>query len=170
VVATDGVEPVSSRPVSLLIVAASAVEVVRLGLIAELDAELNARYPGEPTNGVEPESFDAAGGCFLVARCGEAMAGCGAFRALGRDTVEIKRLYVRTEFRGRGIAGALLAALEQEARRRGHSRAILETGTRQPQAVALCERQGYRRIACFGPYVGNPHSICLAKPLDLGRS
>jgi GNAT superfamily N-acetyltransferase len=143
---------------------------VRLGLIAELDAELNERYPGESTNGVEADSFDAAGGCFLVARFGTATAGCGAFRALGRDTVEIKRMYVRPGLRDRRVAGALLVALEQEARRRGYSRAILETGTRQPEAIALCQRHGYRPIECFGVYVGNPFSVCLAKSLDPGRS
>jgi len=168
-VARYGVERVSTRPDTLVIAPASAVEVVRLGLIAELDAELNEYYPGEPANGVDAEGFGAAGGCFLIARCGTATVGCGAFRALGSDTVEVKRLYVRAGLRGRGIAGALLAALEKEARRRGYSRAILETGTRQPGAIALCRRRGYGPVPCFGPYVGNPFSVCFAKLLDLGR-
>jgi putative acetyltransferase len=143
----------------------SAAEIARLGLLAELDAELGARYPGEPAHGVEPAGFEQGGGCFLLARLAGEVVGCGAFRPAGTDTVEIKRLYVRQGHRGRGLAGRILAALEAEARLRGFGRAILETGTRQPEAIALYRRHGYRPIECFGVYVGNPSSVCFGKSL-----
>ena len=136
-----------------------------LGLLAELDAELNERYPGEPTNGVEPAGFEEAGGCFLLARRAEEPAGCGAFRPHDAATVEIKRMFVRAGHRGTGVAAALLAALEGEARRRGFRRAILETGIHQPEAIALYRRHGYRPIACYGDYALNPLSVCFGKSL-----
>lgn len=148
-----------------VIVAVAAPEVLRLGLIAELDAELNLRYPGEPTNGVATEGFEEEGGCFLLAEADGEPAGCGAFRPADAGTVEIKRIYVRARHRGRGIASHLLEALEAEAVRRGYRRAILETGLRQPEAIALYRRHGYRPIPCFGIYVGNPSSVCFAKTL-----
>jgi len=139
--------------------------VARLGLLAELDAELIERYPDEPTNGVEPVGFEEAGGCFLLARRGDEPAGCGAFRPHDETTVEIKRMFVRVAHRGAGVAGALLVALEVEAGRRGFRRAILETGIHQPEAIALYRRHGYRPIACFGDYAGNPLSVCFGKSL-----
>ncbi len=144
---------------------AAALEVARLGLLAELDAELNQRYPGEPTHGVETDGFEDDGGCFVLARRAGEVAGCGAFRPADAVTVEIKRLYVRPAHRGQRIAAALLLTLEEEARRRGFARAILETGIHQPEAIALYRRHGYRPIACFGAYAGSPLSVCFGKTL-----
>ena len=152
-------------PRAVVIAAAPAPEIARLGLLGELDRELETRYPGEPTNGVEADGFEAGGGCFLLARLDGEPAGCGAFRPTGPGTVEIKRLFVRAPHRGRGLAGAILVALEDEARRRGFGAAILETGTRQPEAIALYQRHGYRPIDCFGAYAGNPFSVCYGKAL-----
>ena len=146
---------------------AAAAEIARLRLLAELDAELNLRYPGEPTNGVEADGFEDGGGCFVLARRGAAPAGCGAFRPADARTVEIKRMYVRQAHRGHGIAGRLLEALEGEARRRGFSRAVLETGTRQPEAIALYRRHGYQPIPNFGDYVDLAFSVCFGKSLRL---
>ncbi len=143
----------------------TAPEIARLGLLAELDAELNLRYPGEPTNGVEPAGFEDGGGCFLIARLAGEPAGCGAFRPTDAATVELKRMYVRHAHRGRGLAGRLLEALEREAARRGFTRVILETGTRQPEAIALYRRHGYEPIANFGDYVGLAFSVCFGKSI-----
>jgi putative acetyltransferase len=153
--------------VAAVIAATPAPEIARLGLLGELDRELEERYPGEPTNGVEADGFEAAGGCFLLARLGGEPAGCGAFRPTDPHTVEIKRLFVRAAHRGRGLAGAILVALEDEARRRGFGSAVLETGTRQPEAIALYRRHGYRPIECFGAYAGNPFSVCYRKALAI---
>ena len=103
---------------------------------SELDAELTERYPE---------------------------AGATHFRL---DVAEVKRMYVRTAARGRGIGGAILVALETEARVLGVSRLVLETGVRQPEALALYRRFGFDVIPPFGEYVESPLSVCMAK--DLG--
>ncbi len=91
------------------------------------------------------------------------MAG-GGLRAIG-DDVEIKRMYVAPGSRGTGASTALLLHLEEEARRRGFSRIVLETGVRQLAAIRLYEREGYQPIPLFGYYVGSPISLCYAKPI-----
>ena len=159
------VPPERSIDGATVIEPSTAREIARLGLLAELDAELNERYPGEPTNGVETQGFEDAGGCCVLARRGSAVVGCGAFRPADARTVEFKRIYVREAHRGHGIAGRLLSALEREARRRGFTHAILETGTRQPEAIALYRRHGYQPIPNFGEYVDLAFSVCFGKTL-----
>src|ERR1051325_8933983 len=121
----------------LKIAAADVYEVIASGLIAQLDAEIARRYPGEPINGVEPEEFRASGGYFVICYSESEAVGCGAFRPCDQATVEIKRMFVKPEFQRRGIARAILGAVEVEARRRGYKRSILETANRQPEAIAL---------------------------------
>ena len=89
----------------------------------------------------------------------------GAVRKIDEDTVEIKRMYVVREVRGRGIAGQVLRALEQEAKRLGARAMVLETGERQAEALALYKRAGYVRIEPFGEYVDSPLSVCMKKAL-----
>ena len=72
---------------------AQVEEIVVSGLLAELDADLLVRYPGEPTNGIDVSEFRASGGMFFMARIGSQAAGCGAFRPLDQATVEIKRMF-----------------------------------------------------------------------------
>lgn len=122
-------------------------------------ADLSQRYGGDgDTTPIEPGEFDPPEGAFLVAYVDHAPAGCVGFRTLVEDetTAELKRLYVAPQFRGRGVAKALLAAVEDAARQAGRKRIWLETGTAQPEAIALYERSGYARIADFGHYRGYP--------------
>ncbi|MEU4475388.1 GNAT family N-acetyltransferase [Micromonospora sp. NPDC023888] len=97
---------------------------------------------------------------------GRAVA-CGGLQALDADTGEIKRMYVRPAYRGRGIARQLLAALEECAFRQGHSMVCLETGTYLPAAIGLYTSSGYDQIPVYGEYVGNPYSVCFAKRLPV---
>lgn len=133
-------------------------------LIAALDDDLRHRYPGEPTNGIDAGSFEADGGVFAVGYVGGEPAVCGAFRPYEK-AAEIKRMFVAPAFRGRGLGRLMLQFLEREAARRGFARAILETGTGQPEAIRLYRAQGWQPIAAFGPYVGDPLSVCFEKPL-----
>jgi GNAT superfamily N-acetyltransferase len=71
---------------------------------------------------------------------------------------ELKRMYVVPDARGRGVATALLSALEGAARDRGWTTLRLETGPRQPEAIALYTRAGYRPIEAFGAYTGAPEA------------
>lgn len=134
-------------------------------LIAELDRDLNRRYPGEPTNGIDVVEFRAAGGYFVVVRVAESReaVACGAFRPVSPQCVEMKRMFVSGSYRRRGYARAILRHLEDVARGRGYRGFVLETGVGQPEAIALYETAGYFKIPNYGHYAGNPNSVCFAK-------
>jgi putative acetyltransferase len=129
-------------------------------------ADIVARYGGDFEPGHRPTAADIA--VFVVAYDGETAIGCGAFRDLidEQPTVEVKRMYVRPQYRGRQIGQLILCDLETRARERGATRVRLETGTRQPEAVRLYERAGYRQIPNFGDYVDAPASLCYERVLE----
>ena len=133
-------------------------------LMAALDEDIVGRYPGEPTNGIDPAEFAATGGVFVVCYVNDMPVACGAFRPF-EGAAEIKRMYVMPSMRGRGLACAVLDFLEAEAVRRGFSRVILETGRQMTEALGLYRSRGWKEIPVFGPYVGDPKSICFEKPL-----
>ncbi|SCL38698.1 N-acetylglutamate synthase, GNAT family [Micromonospora rhizosphaerae] len=97
---------------------------------------------------------------------GRAVA-CGGIQALDGDTGELKRMYVRPAYRGRGIARQLLAALEELAFQQDHSVVCLETGTYLPAAIGLYTSCGYEPVPVYGEYVDNPYSVCFAKRLPV---
>jgi putative acetyltransferase len=128
-------------------------------------AELDARYGSDDHEpGTAPSAADVA--VFVVARdeSGTAVA-CGGLRPLEPGTAEVKRMYVRPERRGSGVAALVLRALEERARALGTTRLVLETGTLQPEALRFYLREGYRRIENFGPYAGEALSVCCARDL-----
>jgi putative acetyltransferase len=103
----------------------------------------------------------------LVARDARGDAvGCGAIRELEPGAGEIKRMFVRPEARGQGIARLLLEGLEREARERGIAVMRLETGTLQAEARSLYESAGYQPIPCYGRYRDEPRSRCYERRLD----
>ncbi len=117
-------------------------------VVARAEAELVDRYgfldAGE--HGLAAAMFDPPQGAFWVARRrGDAVGGVG-LRAVAPAVGEVRRLWVEPAARGRGVGRALMAALEQEAARRGLSSLQLGTGDRQPEAVALYEATGWERI------------------------
>jgi GNAT superfamily N-acetyltransferase len=136
-------------------------------LIGELDAELNRLYPEEGANFLllDAAEVEEGRGAFFVAWAGTAALGCGAVRLRDARTAEIKRMYVVPSARGHGAGVRILAMLETEARRLGARRAVLETGERQPAALALYARAGYVVVPAFDEYAGAPHSLCMAKAL-----
>jgi GNAT superfamily N-acetyltransferase len=118
-------------------------------------AELRARYDGAAEPGVPPSAADLS--LILMARDDDgAVLGCGALRQLGPDTAELKRMYVVPSARGRGVSKAVLAALESAARNRGWTTLRLETGPRQPEAIALYSGAGYLPVGAFGAYAEDP--------------
>jgi GNAT superfamily N-acetyltransferase len=117
--------------------------------------EIRARYDGAGEPGTPPSAADVS--VVLLARDDDGTPlGCGALRALGDAVAEVKRMYVVPAARGRGVSKAVLAGLESAARERGWTTLRLETGPRQPEAVGLYSRAGYRPIGAFGAYVGAP--------------
>ena len=136
-------------------------------LIEALDAEMRSRYPEPGTDHFELDADEVAPGrgAFLIAsRAGEPV-GCGAVRRMDPGTGEIKRMYVSPATRGAGVGRAVLEALEAEARALGLERLVLETGVRQPEAIALYERVGFSRIGPFGAYAEHALSVFMGKDL-----
>ena len=144
-------------------------------LILALNAELLERYPEPGATHFQLDADEVAPGrgAFLVAFHGERPIGCGAIRMLTPERVEIKRMYVDPGFRDHGIGRRLLNALEAEALALGVREMVLETGTRQGEALALYARAGFVAIEPFGQYVESPFSVCLGKtiaPADMERA
>ena len=135
-------------------------------LIAEVQAEYVRRYGDVDATPVDPAEFAPPNGAFLIAYLDGVPAACGGWR-LNRGDAEIKRMYVATAVRGRGVARRILAELEANARDTGLTRIILETGDRQPEAITLYESSGYTRIPGFGIYRDEPGCQCYAKPLNV---
>jgi putative acetyltransferase len=136
-------------------------------LIGELDAELAGPYAPEQRHGLSLARLFQPGVMFFVARTGGDAVGCGGV-AFDDGFAEVKRMYVRPAARGRGVARALLARLEAEARDRGAKRLTLETGDAQHAAIRLYERSGFTRRAAFGAYASMPpaavvHSVFFEK-------
>jgi GNAT superfamily N-acetyltransferase len=144
----------------LQIVPVSYVEAATL--VAELDADLTVRYGGDGNPVHAPaEEFDGPGGQMLVATLGREQVGSVGLRRIDDTTAELKRMYVRPQYRGQGIARALLAACEQAARELGYGQLWLETGSLQPEAVALYLSAGYEPVSPFGQYAGESLSVHL---------
>jgi putative acetyltransferase len=91
--------------------------------------------------------------------------GCGAFKEYDKATVEIKRMFVQPEFRGKGVGAKILNELEQWAEEINYTAAILETGKKQPEAIALYKKAAYEIIPNFGQYAGVENSVCMKKML-----
>ncbi len=135
-------------------------------LIGEAVQELRRRYPGFEANEYAPGEADQAGAAFVVARLDEAPAGCGALRPFETaDSVEIKRMFVREAYRRQGISRQILTFLEETARQLGYQKIVLETGTKQPEAIQLYQQSGYDRIPNFGEIKDETICVCFAKEL-----
>jgi GNAT superfamily N-acetyltransferase len=101
----------------------------------------------------------------VVAYRGEQAVGCGAIKPLEENEMEVKRMFVPLELRGQGIASQVLSELERWASELGAQACCLETGLRQPEAIALYEKSGYERIPNYGQYAGVDNSVCFRKKL-----
>lgn len=134
-------------------------------LIGEVQQEYVIRYGGVDRSPIGPADFTLPSGLFLVGYADGAAVLCGGWRARGTDA-EIKRMYVAPAARGRGLARRMLAELERTARAAGHRRVVLETGSQQPEAVALYRSSGYAEIPAYGYYACSPHSMHFGKKLD----
>jgi GNAT superfamily N-acetyltransferase len=127
-------------------------------LVDLVQAEYVVRYGGPDDAPIDADEFAPPRGLFLLATVGGVAAGCGGWRSLGGGRAEIKRMFTVAEFRNRGVARALLAALERTAAEAGVGELVLETGTAQPEALALYGSSGYEPIEGFGYYAGAPLS------------
>ncbi|NRD79730.1 GNAT family N-acetyltransferase [Bacillus sp. BRMEA1] len=119
-------------------------------LIKQLSDELANIYEvTDGSAGFVPEDVEVPRAAFVVARIAGCPAGCGAIRPLNEHTVEVKRMYTVPKYRRKGVAQAILAELERLAGHFGYREIVLQTGPRQPEAIALYERVGYKHIPIF---------------------
>lgn len=136
-----------------------------LALVKLLDAELAER---EGENHGFYAQFNRPVGMtgVVVAYLDGEPVGCGAFKRHAEHVAEIKRMYVRPEARGKRIAAAVLKELEAWAADSGFRECVLETGRKQPEAIALYRREGYEVIPNYEQYEGIEDSICMARSLS----
>ncbi|CAM3665081.1 MULTISPECIES: GNAT family N-acetyltransferase [Brevibacillus] len=134
-------------------------------LVEMLDKDLWKRYP-QTQQQYAPHNRIALEASVVLAYEADRAVGCGCYRQTDDPgIVEIKRMFVMEEARGKGIAKQILKELEAWAVEEGNTEAKLETGTRQPEAVALYTQLGYKEISKYGPYVDLEESICMGKKL-----
>jgi GNAT superfamily N-acetyltransferase len=128
-------------------------------LVGAAMVDLGDRYGGGGDDTpVDPAQFDPPDGAFLVAWLDGGPVACGGWRSHGADgeVAELKRLFTAARARRRGVALAVLRAVEESARSAGRKRVVLETGAQQPEAIALYEMAGYRLVPNFGYYKDEP--------------
>ncbi|MDO7884877.1 GNAT family N-acetyltransferase [Hymenobacter cheonanensis] len=133
-------------------------------LVQLLDRELAARDGAEATFYAQYNKIDLIRHA-VVAYQADQPVGCGAFKEYAADLVEIKRMFVQPAQRQQGVARAVLAELERWAGELGYASCVLETGRRQPEAIALYQRCGYALTPNYGQYVGIANSVCMRKEL-----
>jgi putative acetyltransferase len=135
-------------------------------LIDELEAELAAHYPKESRHGYSVDKLIAQGVAFFLVRHESQPAGCGGIQLYGKEYGELKRMYVRSQYRGLGLSKQMLEHLAGHARSNGVRLLRLETGIHQHAAIGLYETLGFRIVPPFGEYRDDPLSRFYEKKLD----
>ncbi|WP_345700415.1 GNAT family N-acetyltransferase [Kitasatospora terrestris] len=138
----------------------------------EVQQEYVRRYGDGDQTSMHTDHFDPPAGLFVVAYLDGEPVACGGWRAKEQDDdglldgdAELKRMFVVPQARGKGLARAVLRHLEERAVAAGRTRLVLETGNKQPEAIALYLSEGYADIRKFGYYKDHPDSVCMGKQL-----
>ena len=131
-------------------------------LIHLLDADLRIRDGDEHSFYAQFNKVDKIRHV-VIAYDDEKAVGCGAFKEYEAGAAEIKRMYVREDDRGKGIAGKILAELENWGKESDFTECVLETGIKQPEAIALYRKSGYEITPNYGQYAGVENSVCMKK-------
>lgn len=140
-------------------------------LVEEVQQEYVARYGGRDETPIDPAYFEPPDGAFFVGYLDDEPVATGAWRRSDvvvdgiERVVEVKRMYVAPRAQRRGLARLLLGHLERTAAEAGAGAVVLETGMRQPEAIALYESSGYEPVPKFGFYRDSPLSRCFGKRL-----
>lgn len=133
-------------------------------LIAELDADLRAKYD-EMMDLYDQHNIIEEIDTVVIAYNGSVPIGCGCFKQFDATTVEIKRMYVRNIGRGKGISFMILNELHHWAAELRYTYTVLETGSKQIEALGLYAKAGYKQTPNYEPYIELPDSICFRKAL-----
>ena len=151
------------KPVLVVVTSAVTTPAARL-LLEEMTVEVSELYGTPPgRNSLDARSFRPPAGRFLIGQVEDEPVACVAYRRIEDGLAEVHRVYVRPRSRGRGIGRMMLERAEALATEAGYQRLRLETGVRQPQAIAIYESLGYTPIPRFAPYEDDLTSLCYAK-------
>jgi len=133
-------------------------------LVKHLDADLLVRDGKEQSFYAQFNKIDMIKNVVVAYRANKPV-GCGAMKEFSENTMEIKRMFTLPEQRGEGIATKILTELEKWAKELGYEKCVLETGKRQPEAIGLYKKNGYKSIPNYGQYVGIENSVCFEKEI-----
>ena len=133
-------------------------------LVTELDRELEMRDGDEHPFYSQFNKTDKIKQV-IIAYDQDIAVGCGALKEYSNDTMEVKRIFVRLNKRGLGIASKILNELENWSKELGYRKCILETGKKQPEAIQLYKKNQYQLIPNYGPYEDVEDSVCFVKEL-----
>ncbi|MBL7712851.1 MAG: GNAT family N-acetyltransferase [Chitinophagaceae bacterium] len=137
-------------------------------LVAELDQDLAVRDGAEHSFYAQFNKIVQIRHAVLVYEGDEAV-GCGAIKVYEPGVMEVKRMFVPPAKRGQGIASLVLQELEAWAAELGYGKCILETGLKQPEAIRLYQKNGYRQTPNYGQYAGVDNSVCFEKELPAAQ-
>lgn len=133
-------------------------------LVSLLDEDLKIRDGEEHAFYSAFNKLDKIKHTVVITKRG-APAACGAIKEFDSETVEIKRMFVKPEFRGEGISKLVLNELEKWAKELNYTSCILETGYKQPEAISLYKNSGYLITANYGQYKNVANSVCMKKEI-----
>ncbi len=134
-------------------------------LVKQLDADLAIRDGEDHAFYDQFNKLDAIKHTVVAYNEANRAVGCGAIKQFETGIMEVKRMFVPLKERGKGIAGEILKELEIWAKELGNDKCILETGIKQPEAISLYKKSGYRFIDNYGQYAGVENSVCFEKLL-----
>jgi len=135
-----------------------------IDLVYLLDKELKIRDGEEHSFYAQYNKIDKIKNV-VVAYIDNVAVGCGAIKEYEPGTMEIKRMFVKDDFRSKGIATLVLLELEKWTKELGFNKCILETGIKQPEAIRLYKKNNYSVISNYGQYAGVDNSVCMEKIL-----
>lgn len=135
-----------------------------VAMIKELDADLAVTDGDEHAFYDQFNKLDKIKYVVVVYEDGHPVS-CGAIKQVEPGVMEVKRMFTVSSKRGKGYAGLVLAELEKWAAEFSAEKCILETGTRQPYAIALYKKSGYKVIPNYGQYENVENSLCFGKKL-----
>ena len=133
-----------------------------INLVKLLDKELQIRDGEDHTFYAQYNKIDKLKNV-VVAFYNDIAVGCGAIKEYDISTIEVKRMFVKDEYRSKGIATKVLIELELWTGELGYNRCILETGLKQPEAIHLYKKNHYKVIPNYGQYAGVDNSVCMEK-------
>jgi putative acetyltransferase len=152
-------------PITILQVPPDSADAVQL--IGELDAHLWTHpYPPESRHAYSVEKLLREGVVFFVMRYEGELAGCGGIKMFGSEYGEVKRMFVRPAYRGKGLGKAMLRRLAEYARSKGAGILRLETGIYEVEAIGLYDRFGFKRRSPFGEYKEDPMTVYFEKIVE----